>query len=101
MSARRQAACDVLGAPARPAWAGDRIRRKPGSVSDAGGFVIDESEVAFWGLCPTCQTTSKTKEKEIVELRVCARCVMATATVSGYDVSAPPCVERDARAPGA
>jgi Fur family ferric uptake transcriptional regulator len=33
--------------------------------SDAGGFVIDEAEVTFWGLCPSCQTTSKTKEKEI------------------------------------
>ena len=32
--------------------------------SDASGFVIDEAEVTFWGLCPTCQTTSKTNEKE-------------------------------------
>jgi Fur family ferric uptake transcriptional regulator len=29
------------------------------SPADAGGFVIDEAEVTFWGLCPTCQTTSK------------------------------------------
>jgi Fur family transcriptional regulator, stress-responsive regulator len=30
--------------------------------ADAGGFVIDEAEVTFWGLCPTCQTTSHEKE---------------------------------------
>jgi Fur family ferric uptake transcriptional regulator len=29
--------------------------------SDAQGFVIDEAEVTFWGLCPDCQTTT-TKE---------------------------------------
>jgi len=27
------------------------------SPADASGFVIDEAEVTFWGLCPTCQTT--------------------------------------------
>jgi len=32
--------------------------------SDASGFVIDEAEVTFWGLCPSCQTTSRTNEKE-------------------------------------
>jgi Fe2+ or Zn2+ uptake regulation protein len=32
--------------------------------SDASGFVIDEAEVTFWGLCPKCQTTSKPQEKE-------------------------------------
>ena len=32
--------------------------------TDAGGFVIDEAEVTFWGLCPTCQTTSNSHEKE-------------------------------------
>jgi Fur family transcriptional regulator, stress-responsive regulator len=26
--------------------------------TDSGGFAIDEAEVTFWGLCPTCQTTS-------------------------------------------
>jgi Fe2+ or Zn2+ uptake regulation protein len=26
--------------------------------SDAGGFVIDEAEVTFWGLCPGCQTAA-------------------------------------------
>jgi Fur family ferric uptake transcriptional regulator len=34
------------------------------SPADAGGFVIDEAEVTFWGLCPTCQTTTKPLEKE-------------------------------------
>src|ERR1700722_9009328 len=33
------------------------------SPSDASGFLIDEAEVTFWGLCPTCQTTNPT-EKE-------------------------------------
>jgi Fur family transcriptional regulator, stress-responsive regulator len=43
------------------------VRRPPCVLpSDAGGFVIDEAEVTFWGRYPTCQTTSKTKEKEIV-----------------------------------
>ncbi|HTU97395.1 MAG TPA: Fur family transcriptional regulator [Solirubrobacteraceae bacterium] len=23
---------------------------------DAGGFVVDEAEITFWGTCPTCQT---------------------------------------------
>jgi Fur family transcriptional regulator, stress-responsive regulator len=25
------------------------------SPSDAGGFMVDEAEVTFWGLCPDCQ----------------------------------------------
>lgn len=33
--------------------------------SDTSGFVIDEAEVTFWGLCPTCQTASHPHEKEI------------------------------------
>src|SRR6185312_11657342 len=32
------------------------------SPSDAGGFVIDEAEITFWGLCPTCQTASTEPE---------------------------------------
>jgi Fe2+ or Zn2+ uptake regulation protein len=24
-------------------------------ASDAAGFVVDEAEVTFWGLCPACQ----------------------------------------------
>jgi len=32
--------------------------------ASAGGFVIDEAEVTFWGLCPNCQTKSKPDEKE-------------------------------------
>ncbi|HEY1511691.1 MAG TPA: Fur family transcriptional regulator [Solirubrobacteraceae bacterium] len=34
------------------------------SPPEANGFAIDEAEVTFWGLCPTCQTTSKSIEKE-------------------------------------
>jgi Fe2+ or Zn2+ uptake regulation protein len=34
------------------------------SPADAGGFVIDEAEVTFWGLCPTCQKMPKSPEKE-------------------------------------
>jgi Fur family transcriptional regulator, stress-responsive regulator len=28
------------------------------SPSDAGGFVVDEAEVTFWGLCPDCQAAA-------------------------------------------
>jgi Fur family ferric uptake transcriptional regulator len=24
--------------------------------ADAGGFVVDEAEITFWGMCPVCQT---------------------------------------------
>jgi Fur family ferric uptake transcriptional regulator len=34
------------------------------SPSDPEGFVIDEAEVTFWGMCPSCQTTSTSHEKE-------------------------------------
>jgi Fe2+ or Zn2+ uptake regulation protein len=27
--------------------------------SDAAGFVVDEAEVTFWGLCPACQANPK------------------------------------------
>jgi Fur family ferric uptake transcriptional regulator len=27
--------------------------------SDTGGFLIDEAEVTFWGLCPGCQKTDR------------------------------------------
>jgi Fur family transcriptional regulator, stress-responsive regulator len=30
--------------------------------ADASGFVIDEAEVTFWGLCPTCQTLPKSHD---------------------------------------
>ena len=33
------------------------------SPADASGFVIDEAEVTFWGLCPTCQETSPELER--------------------------------------
>jgi Fur family ferric uptake transcriptional regulator len=28
------------------------------TASDAAGFVIDEAEVVYWGLCPACQSPS-------------------------------------------
>jgi Fur family ferric uptake transcriptional regulator len=34
------------------------------SPPQASGFVIDEAEVTFWGLCPACQTTLTSNEKE-------------------------------------
>lgn len=32
--------------------------------TEAGGFVIDEAEITFWGLCRTCQTTSHPSDQE-------------------------------------
>jgi Fur family ferric uptake transcriptional regulator len=32
--------------------------------TEPGGYVIDEAEVIFWGLCPACQTTSNPHNKE-------------------------------------
>ncbi len=32
--------------------------------ADVGGFVVDEAEVTFWGLCPDCQTTPKHRDEE-------------------------------------
>jgi Fur family transcriptional regulator, stress-responsive regulator len=32
------------------------------SPPDAGGFVVDEAEITFWGLCPTCQTVAPEPE---------------------------------------
>ena len=29
------------------------------SPSEAGGFIVDEAEVTFWGMCPTCQPISE------------------------------------------
>jgi Fur family transcriptional regulator, stress-responsive regulator len=34
------------------------------SPTELNGFVVDEAEVTFWGLCPDCQMTSKSEEKE-------------------------------------
>jgi Fur family transcriptional regulator, stress-responsive regulator len=34
------------------------------TASDDRGFVIDEAEVVYWGLCPKCQSNSETGEKE-------------------------------------
>ena len=30
--------------------------------SDAGGFVVDEAEITFWGMCPACQTVASEPE---------------------------------------
>ncbi|MEV6415275.1 Fur family transcriptional regulator [Kribbella sp. NPDC051718] len=30
------------------------------TASDDHGYVIDEAEVVYWGLCPNCSTTSRT-----------------------------------------
>ncbi|MDR7253110.1 Fur family ferric uptake transcriptional regulator [Nocardioides sp. BE266] len=30
------------------------------TASDAGGFVIDEAEVTYWGLCPSCASRPTT-----------------------------------------
>jgi Fur family transcriptional regulator, stress-responsive regulator len=29
------------------------------AISDGHGFVIDEAEVTYWGICPTCQTAEQ------------------------------------------
>lgn len=31
--------------------------------SDTGGFVIDEAEITFWGLCPRCTAASSTRKE--------------------------------------
>jgi Fur family ferric uptake transcriptional regulator len=31
-------------------------------ASETHGFTIDEAEVTYWGLCPTCQTTHAEQE---------------------------------------
>jgi Fe2+ or Zn2+ uptake regulation protein len=37
------------------------------SPSDAGGFVVDEAEITFWGLCPACQTADTEPELQLKE----------------------------------
>jgi Fur family transcriptional regulator, stress-responsive regulator len=32
------------------------------SPADAGGFILDEAEITFWGLCPACQTAAQQAE---------------------------------------
>ena len=32
------------------------------TASDSHGYVVDEAEVAYWGLCPTCQQPSANTE---------------------------------------
>jgi Fur family ferric uptake transcriptional regulator len=36
------------------------------TASNAGGFVIDEAEVTYWGRCPECATATRQKEPEPV-----------------------------------
>jgi Fe2+ or Zn2+ uptake regulation protein len=35
--------------------------------SQAHGFVLDEAEVTFWGLCPTCQRKREDERKQVDE----------------------------------
>jgi len=73
---------EPAGSPARfEARAGDNhhhvVCRACGAIADvdcatgsapcldpvgAGGFVVDEAEVTFWGLCPTCQRERDTDD---------------------------------------
>jgi Fe2+ or Zn2+ uptake regulation protein len=32
------------------------------SPSEAGGFVVDEAEITFWGMCPNCQSVAPEPE---------------------------------------
>jgi Fe2+ or Zn2+ uptake regulation protein len=32
------------------------------SPPDAGGFVVDEAEITFWGMCPACQALASEAE---------------------------------------
>jgi Fur family transcriptional regulator, stress-responsive regulator len=34
---------------------------------DAGDFLVDEAEVTYWGICPTCQTNRSTREPALPE----------------------------------
>lgn len=50
--------CRVCGATADVDCA---VGRMPClTPSDAGGFVVDEAEVTWWGLCPACQNDTHT-----------------------------------------
>ncbi|WP_167476911.1 MULTISPECIES: Fur family transcriptional regulator [Nocardia] len=33
------------------------------TASDDNGFVLDEAEVIYWGLCPSCSTAEKTRSQ--------------------------------------
>ena len=37
------------------------------TASDDHGFVIDEAEVIYWGLCPDCSSTDHGKERRVRE----------------------------------
>ena len=38
------------------------------TASDSHGFVIDEAEVVYWGLCPACSPASPTHQKKDVHV---------------------------------
>ncbi|HEY5430126.1 MAG TPA: Fur family transcriptional regulator [Solirubrobacteraceae bacterium] len=33
------------------------------SPPEAGGFTVDEAEITFWGMCPSCQRTQRATER--------------------------------------
>jgi Fur family transcriptional regulator, stress-responsive regulator len=37
--------------------------------SETGGFLIDEAEITFWGLCPTCQAAAAGAARSAWEVR--------------------------------
>jgi Fur family transcriptional regulator, stress-responsive regulator len=43
------------------------------SPSDTAGFVVDEAEVVFWGLCPDCQGAGRTADVPGRSVRVRGR----------------------------
>lgn len=34
------------------------------TASETGGFAIDEAEITFWGMCPTCQNAEETPPRQ-------------------------------------
>lgn len=34
------------------------------TASETGGFAIDEAEITFWGMCPTCQNAAETPPRQ-------------------------------------
>lgn len=39
------------------------------SASDSRGFVIDEAEVTYWGLCPSCAAAAQTSADPSTDIR--------------------------------
>jgi len=40
----------------------------PEPGASTGGFAVDEAEVTFWGLCPSCQGEAEAAERERAEV---------------------------------